>query len=324
MEINKGLLVLAVIIFSVAVAGCGVIQKDPEAEKNAVVAKVNGHVITKEEFDRELDYYKNSFELQFGSDVWNQDIDGKKFIDVVKEQVIETLIYNELVLEEAQRQGIEVTQQETDQEIQAVKDLYEDEQQYQQLLETQGLSEEQFAEKIELGLIESKFREKVLVDVTVSEEEIKDYYDKNQKEFKNDTIKASHILLDTREEAEEVLAKAKTGENFAELAKKYSVEPDAETSGGDLGEFGYGAMVEPFEQAAFALDKGEISDIVETQFGYHIIKVFDKTIVDVTSFEEVRDQIENNLLYDKQKVKYNQILTELREQAEIDTYPRNM
>ncbi len=324
MKIKKGLWLIAAVMLIVNAAGCGIVKKNPEAEKNSAVARVNGHVITKEEFDQEFEFYKNSFEAQYGSEIWDHDIDGRKFIDVIKEQVVEALINDRLVLEEAQKLGIEVARQEADEEIQAIKDYYEDEQGFQQLLDVQGLTEEQFVEKVKQSLLESKYREKVLETVTVSEEDIRKYYDENPREFKNDTVKASHILLDTREDAQEVLTRAKAGEDFGRLAEQYSVEPDAQTTKGNLGEFGYGEMVELFEEAAFALDIGEISDIVETQFGYHIIKVFDKTVTDITPFEEVKDQIESNLVYYEREARYSEIRTQLREQAEVETYPKNM
>jgi foldase protein PrsA len=324
LKIKRVSLLAAALALSIVVAGCGIVKKNPEAEKNSAVAKVNGQVITKEEFDQEFEFYKNSFEAQYGSDIWNQDIDGRKFTDVVKEQVVEALINDRLVLEDAQKQGIEVTQQEADLEIQEIKDYYGDEQEFLELLAAQGLNEEQFVGKVKQDIIKSKYREKVLENVSVSEEDIRQYYDENTKEFKNDTVRASHILLDTREEAEEVLAKVKAGEDFNQLAEQYSVDPSAKTSMGDLGEFGYGDMIEPFEQAAFALDEGEISDIVETQFGYHIIKVFDKTIVDPSPFEEVKDGIESSLLYYEREARYSQILTEMREQADVETFPKNM
>jgi foldase protein PrsA len=324
LRINKGLLVFAAVMLVAAVTGCGIIRKNPEAVKNLAVAEVNGYVITREEFDKSFDLYKAGYESQYGTDIWNTDMDGKRFIDYVKEQVVEKLILDRLILEDAQRQGIEVTRQEVDQEIKETKDYFGGEQKFQEVLTAQKMSEEQFAEEVRQILIISKYREKVVEGVTVPAEDIRKYYDENPKEFKNDTVKASHILLDTREKAEEVLAKAKAGEDFGQLAERYSVEPGADTTKGDLGEFGYGEMVQPFEEAAFALEEGEISDIVETQFGFHIIKVFEKTIVDPTPFEEVRDNIEAMLLYYKQEEAYSQAVSKLREQADVKTYPKNM
>jgi foldase protein PrsA len=324
LKMKKTLLLVTAVVLVVAVSGCGIIRKNPEAIKNSVVAEVNGQVITREEFDKSFDLHKITIESQYGADIWNQDIDGRKFIDVVKEQVVEKLILERLVLEDAEKQGIEVTQQEVDQEVKAYKDSIGDEQKYLEFLKNQNLTEQEFASQVKRDLVIRKYREKVVEDATVSEEDIRKYYDENIKEFKNDRVRASHILLDTREKAEEVLAKAKAGEDFGKLAEQYSVDPNGKTSKGDLGEFGYGMMVQPFEEAAFALEEGEISGIVETMFGFHIIKVFEKTIVDPTPFEEVRDNIEAMLLYYEQEEAYSQAVSKLREQADVKTYPKNM
>jgi foldase protein PrsA len=324
LRINKSLLIAVAVILSFALAGCGIVRKNPEAEKNAAVAEVNGYVITKEEFNRSFELYRTTYESQYGTDIWNKDIDGKKFIDVVKEQVAEKLITDRLVLEDAEEEGIEVTDAEVDQEVKAIKDYFDDEKKYLDFLASQNLSEEEFTAQVRQDLVIGKYRQRVVEPVTVSEEDIKKYYDENPKEFKNDTVKASHILLDARDEAEEVLAKAKAGEDFGALAAKYSVEQGAETTKGDLGEFGYGYMVEPFEKAAFALEEGEISDIVETQFGFHIIKVYEKTVVEPIPFEEARDDIEAMLTYYQQEEKYIEEVTKLREQADIKIYPKNM
>jgi peptidyl-prolyl cis-trans isomerase D len=139
--------------------------------------------------------------------------------------------------------------------------------------------------------------------VKVSDEQIKDYYDDFIDTFKEKKqVKARHILLKlaenasqeeeqkARQKAADVLAKAKEGQDFAELAKKHSEGPTAK-DGGDLGYFSEGQMVKPFEEAAFKLKKGEVSDLVRTSFGYHIIKVEDVKEARTKSLEEVKGQI---------------------------------
>ncbi|MFZ7111247.1 MAG: SurA N-terminal domain-containing protein [Desulfatiglandales bacterium] len=143
--------------------------------------------------------------------------------------------------------------------------------------------------------------------VSVSEQQVRDFYEENIEIYKEKKqVKARHILfrLDqnateeaektTKEAAEKVLEKARKGEDFAALAKEYSEGPTKE-KGGDLGYFSQGQMVQPFEEAAFDLKKGEVSDLVKTQFGYHIIKVEDTKEARTKGLEEVRDQIAENL-----------------------------
>jgi peptidyl-prolyl cis-trans isomerase D len=139
--------------------------------------------------------------------------------------------------------------------------------------------------------------------VKVSDEQIKEYYEEHIDTFKEKKqVKARHILFKlaenaspeeeakVKQKAEEVLKKAKAGENFAELAKKYSEGPTAK-DGGDLGYFSENQMIKPFEEAAFKMKKGEVSDLVRTSFGYHIIKVEDVKEARTKSLEEVKGQI---------------------------------
>jgi peptidyl-prolyl cis-trans isomerase C len=131
--------------------------------------------------------------------------------------------------------------------------------------------------------------------ITISEEQMKDYYEKNKDKYvQKEQIKARHILLKTEEDAKEVQKELKEGKDFVELAKEKSTGP-SKNKGGDLGWFPRGRMVPEFEKVAFSLKKGEISDIVKTKFGYHIIKVEDKKEEKPQSYEEVKDQIKNQL-----------------------------
>lgn len=131
--------------------------------------------------------------------------------------------------------------------------------------------------------------------INITEGEIKDFYDKNKIYFKKpDTIKVSHILLKTQKEAEEILNMLKAGKNFETLAKEKSTCPSAK-AGGDLGWVEKGQMVKEFDDAAFLLNEGQISSIIKTKFGYHVIKVFKKIIGQYAPLKEVKSQIIDEL-----------------------------
>jgi len=137
-------------------------------------------------------------------------------------------------------------------------------------------------------------------DTSVSEDAKKKYYEENKERFSEEKIKASHILVAKEDKAKEIEKSLKEGKKFEDLAKAESMCPSKE-KGGDLGEFGRGMMVKEFETAAFATKVGEISPIVKTQFGYHIIKVTNKTEGKVPEYAEVASQIEGALKNEKQK-----------------------
>ena len=138
---------------------------------------------------------------------------------------------------------------------------------------------------------------------------MKKYYEENKDDFYTDTVKASHILLKTiddngnelsdkkkkeaKKKAEEALKKVKSGEDFAQVAKEYSEDSTA-SNGGELGTFGKGQMVSEFENAAFSMKPGEISDIIKTQYGYHIIKVTER-VDEQKSYDDVKDEIKSTL-----------------------------
>ncbi len=137
--------------------------------------------------------------------------------------------------------------------------------------------------------------------VEIGDDEIRYYYDSHMSEYEHpESVHARHILLKTGEEAGDVLEKAESGMDFAELAKQYSTGPTKDT-GGDLGFFERGKMVKEFEDAAFALEAGGISDVVKTQFGYHVIKVEERKEPYTDEFDSVKEDIKNKLLIEGAK-----------------------
>lgn len=262
-------------------------------------------------------------------------------------QILNMLIDDQLFQNEATKEKIDVTQEELAKKFQDDLDGY---------AKISHLSKEEMAEQVKqrtgmevkdyiaqgstdpfnkrmfrrAKLIEKKFPEQI----KVTDAEIKESYDKNlEKTYKQAAqVRASHILIATRDKteaekaelkkkAQEALAEAKKpGADFGELAKKYSDCP-SKKDGGDLNFFPReGAMVEPFAAAAFAMKKGDISDLVETQFGYHIIKVTDTREAVTTSLEEATPVIREQIRREKISSEMQKYATELRKDAKI-VYP---
>ncbi|MBC7962774.1 MAG: peptidylprolyl isomerase [Steroidobacteraceae bacterium] len=166
-------------------------------------------------------------------------------------------------------------------------------------------------------IVESFLKKKVETESSVSEEDLKKFYDQNKDKFKaGEQIKASHILVKTEAEAKDILAKIKAGGNFEELAKKNSVDSSS-AKGGDLGWFGKGSMVPVFEKAALALKEGQVSEVVKSDFGYHIIKLTGKRAAGIRPLEEVKEQIKGAIMPGKQQEVFQKIKEELKKTAKI-------
>lgn len=133
------------------------------------------------------------------------------------------------------------------------------------------------------------------VQPKITDANMKAFFDKNKARYSQDEVRASHVLLKTEEEAKEVYTKAKAGEDFEVLAKKYSKDPSVAQNMGDLGYFTRARMVPQFSDAAFSMKAGEISQPVKTLFGYHVIKVVDKREGKPVKFDEIKDQIRGDL-----------------------------
>lgn len=158
----------------------------------------------------------------------------------------------------------------------------------------------------------------IMEDVKVTDDEVKDYYNANRSMYKNpESITAKHILLDSIEKANKVLEEIKDGLSFEDAAKKYSSCP-SKAQGGSLGRFTRGQMVPEFENAAFQLEIGIISEPVKTQFGYHLIKVEEKEEASIKTFDEVKDAIKRGLLQERQAFKYDQFTKNLKNKYKVE------
>jgi len=152
----------------------------------------------------------------------------------------------------------------------------------------------------------------------VSDQEVKDYYEKHKEDFAVGRIRASHILVKTEEDAKKILERLKKGEDFAKIAKKSSIDPGSAKNGGDLGFFSAGQMVPEFEAVAVKLKQGEISEPLKTKFGYHIIKVTDKKIGKSVEFEKVKNYISQRLSAEKQKGFFDSYIEELKKKYTVE------
>jgi peptidyl-prolyl cis-trans isomerase C len=191
----------------------------------------------------------------------------------------------------------------------------------------------------QLDIIKNEFiaksyvQNEIVAKVKVTDKDVEKYYNEHKQEFeKPETISARHILIaikpdakdsekqDARKKAEGLLDRIKKGEDFAKLASDYSEDPGSKTRGGDLGTFPRKTMVEEFEKAAFALKPGEVSGVVETQFGYHIIKVDGKKNPEAPAFDSIKEQVKIKATQVAVQDKLAAFLTKARSAAQVEVY----
>ena len=159
-----------------------------------------------------------------------------------------------------------------------------------------------------------------LSKIAISEEEVKAYYEENKEKFQEmEQVSAKHILVETEVEANEIKAKIEGGLSFEEAAENYSKCPSS-SNGGDLGLFTRGRMVPEFENAAFELNVGEVSAPVQTQFGFHLIKVEEKKEASVKPLEEVKEMVTGTIMQEKQATTYYALVEDLKGKFNVQMY----
>ncbi|PKM87975.1 MAG: foldase [Firmicutes bacterium HGW-Firmicutes-12] len=233
-------------------------------------------------------------------------------------QSLDLLITNEIVNQEADKQNISVSEEEIDTEMEEIYEYYGGQEAVVQELATSGLTLEDLREDINMNTKLKKLLEK---RITISEEDMKAYFEENKDQFvEEEQVKASHILLDSEETAKEIKEKLAEGQDFSELAKTYSTDTSNKEYGGDLGYFTRGKMVPEFDQAAFSLKEGEISEPIKTEFGYHIILVVDKKDKQEANYDENKSAVKDALLEQDMQTEYETWLAEKYSEYTIENY----
>ena len=322
-QIRPSIKVIAVL--ALLGASAFALAADKKAPENKV-AVVNGVAISKGEFDRELDFF-----IKRAAQGGQQIPDAQ--MDQMKNEVLENLIDRELLFQECKKKRVQVESEAVADQLKNIQQRYPDKDEFKKLLNEMGLTESQVKAQIERGMaIQELIDKEVAGKIKISDEESKSFYDNNPQFFEQpEQVKASHILIkvendapdaqkaEARKKIEAVQQKVKKGEDFADLAKTYSEGPSG-PRGGDLGYFRRGQMVKPFEDAAFSLKPNEVSDIVETQFGYHLVKVVDNKPAKKMTYAEVKDRINDHLKKQKTDSEANAYIENLRKNAKIEKF----
>jgi foldase protein PrsA len=300
---------LVALILAVILVGCGNGQDPEESSNEEIIAEVNGDEITRETFEQVLAMYKVGYEAEFGPDVWDQTIEtGETVLEALKQEVARILILEQLIMQRAEEQDITVTEEEIDGAIEP----YMEDPDIQELFDEGTLEEDFIREQLRKEQMAEKYQQWYVTENPVTEDDIEAFYVENQEFFDVLEVQARHILVEEEELARDLIDRLEDGESFEALAEEYSTDGSAE-NGGNLGYFGRGEMVGPFDEAAFTQEVGEVSEEpIETQFGYHIILVEDK-IEESESLEEATENIRFHL----ENQRFQTHVSELYDEAEI-------
>ncbi|HOV90961.1 MAG TPA: peptidylprolyl isomerase [Syntrophorhabdaceae bacterium] len=249
-----------------------------KTDSSKVLATIDNEKITIDEFNKDLDKIPVNMKMIVATQ------SGKK-------NYLEKLIIKKLLMREAKKENIEKDKEFQDR-LSEIKDQL---------------------------ILESLLKKKINLDSQITEDDMKKYYEKNKETFKREReINTRHILLNSEEEARQIKEKLAKGEDFAELARKYSIDPSAKANGGEIGFHPKGSLLPEYEDAAFKLTKvGQTSGIVKTKFGYHIIKLEGIKPPSYVSFDEVKDFIKQKLAQEKQTQALEKYITNLKSTAKI-------
>lgn len=286
-----------------------------------VIAVVNDELITQSELDRILQPIYAQYKKLYAGDELLLKIDEKR------REILNHMINDKLILTEARKQEIEIKPEEISKRVEEFKGRFPSEEQFEQALIEQGVTQAELQKRFEEELLKEKFiSREVRNKIEITPPEIKAHYDANMNKFKvPPRVRVSDILIRTKgdkdkekalEKAKEVLARLKEGDDFAEMAKVYS-EGVHTKEGGDMGYIIRGQLKKELDDVIFALKEGEFSDITESGIGYHIFMVSEKQESVVISFEEAYDKIRDVIYRQKARKRLEELIEEIKENAYI-------
>jgi len=256
-----------------------------------VVARVGGEVITKDEL---YDF----------------------MVQQTGQEALDNLVVKKIIELEAEDQNIEVTAEEIDKEVEELAEYYGGKDAMTQTLAMYNINLDQVREDVTVNI---KLEKLLSQRIEITDQEVQEHFQANQEAYAvEEQIKVSHILVDSEETAQEITTLLAEGRNFADLAEEYSTDTGSKNQGGNLGMVTRGEMVEEFEQAAFAMQPGQISDPVKSEYGYHIIKVEEKTEARPGTLEENYDKIKDTLFQQKMESEYPAWLDEQYEKHPVE------
>lgn len=331
-KIKNIVAIAAITAMAFTTVGCNMIAKTPEAIQKTVLAKVGSENITLADVDSELQADIDYLKEQYGEN-YEENLDDtiKEQLKAARQSVLSQLVEEKVIITKGTELGYIPSDEELASDIEAekekFKEIYGGEEGLQQALEYYGMTDEKFDTFVTNIVKTEKVQDAVTKDITVTDDEIKEYYDTNIANYtKNPGANAKHILFETEEEAAAAKAKIDSGETtFEDLFAEY--EGNASSGTKPLAEdLGYVENEQENFNTDFlagfkVLKEGEVSAPVKSSFGYHIIKVTDVVAeATVTPLDEVKDQIKSSLEYTKKNEAFTKQVEEWKNELNVKTY----
>jgi len=289
--------------------------------------RVNGEAISYQRFQGFYVEYRNSKGVQVGARG-----DQLELMKVLRREAMDLMVEQELVAQAAEEAGIEADPAEVDKQVQELRDVFDNDDQFRMKLEADGYTEESYRRHIARMIAAKIFLDRVRADASdVRDADVEKFYDENEDRLTlPEQVRVRHILLTwkpmgtqddraaIRQQMQPILERARAGEDFAALAREFSEDSGTKAYGGDTGLFPRGSMVGPFEAVAFSLDEGEISDPVDTVYGVHIIKLEERQAPRLLPLDEVREQLRDYVREEKMETAVRERIDALRADAEVE------
>lgn len=284
-------------------------------------ARVNGEPITLVEYNNVVNRTKTQYAQMLRMD-FNTPT-GAQMLQNIQTTTINDLVNNEVLAQAAEKKDLSVESEEINNEIESIKtkSFNGDQKLFNEALSLNKITMSQLKESVEKSKLIEKIRKQLTDDIKVTDKELKDYYQKNKQQYtQNEEVKASHILVKDQKLADSIYEQIKKGAKFEDLAKKHSTDPGSKDKGGDLDYFGKGKMVPEFEKAVWALKENEVSKPVKSNFGYHIIKKTGYKPFKLSSFDEVKKQITEEVKKTKADDVVKKFTKEERDKSKVEIF----
>ncbi len=322
----RRLVVAAVAVVVVAAAGVAAWTLRGGAQRaTAVAATVNGDPVLWSQVDDEV----ARAAAQFGIDTKSADFEKQR--QEISSAVIDQLVNTRLILQEARRRNIMATDRDVDEQLDAIRKRFPSEADFTNAMTRAGFSLTSLREVLRVGATQQRVAE-VVAPGSVTDAEVRRHFEANRAQYDQPAqIRVSHILFRFDQEGQEAVARAKArivqarlaeGAKFEDLARQYSDDTASAERGGSLGFVTKGSLVKEFEDAAWALRPGQISGLVKTQYGLHLIRLEEVKDAMTADFDRVKDEIRAQLLAQKREGAFEAWLEEQRKAAKIEKFER--